>query len=137
MFIKRAILTSFLLFIGSLILNIFWETAFNIKLKSTNPSNIPLEMWFTTMVSTVILVGFGIIWFFKSPKIVANTKNGFLIGLIVSLTGFLLDIAVILPLNNGNKILLGYFYHWQYWTTFTLIILLSIIIGYIKKRNKY
>lgn len=133
MFIKRAIGISILLFVASLVLNVIWEKVFNLKLKSTNPYDIPTEMWFVAIVSVVVLSGLGAMWFFKSPEIVANAKNGFLVGFIASLIGFILDIVVIVPLKNGLRMLSGYFLHWQYWIAFVLIIILSTIIGYIKK----
>lgn len=135
MFIKRAIGISILIFVASLVLNVVWERIFNVKLKSINPYDIPSEMWFTAIASAVVLSGLGAMWFFKSPRIVANAKNGFLVGFIASLTGFILDIVVIAPLKNGLRMLSGYFLHWQYWTAFILIIISSTIIGSLQRRK--
>lgn len=134
--IKRAIGIIFLLCIATLIATIILSKLFGVDLEITNPSGIPLAMWYVAIMSVVILSGTGTIWFFKSPETVSNAKNGFLFGLIAATVGFISDILLLIPHKNGLSILLNYYTQPKYWAAFVSILIVCTLVGYVKSKKK-
>jgi len=134
--IKRAIGIIFLVCIAASIACIIEAKLIGVDLETTDPSNIPLAMWYVAIISVVLLVAAGTAWFFNSPETVPNAKNGFLFGLLAIVIGFFGDIIALVPHKNGLGILLEYYSQPKYWAAFILILMTCALVGYVKSKKK-
>lgn len=133
--LKRAVKIGFVVFLFSLIINAIAARILRVDIKNVSPNNLPTAMWFFGIIGAVISSIFGSLWFFSSRKIQARVGNGLMFGVVVSILGFILDIAALAPLKNGATLLAVYYTRIEYWTAFILIIMTSSLIGYIKSKK--
>lgn len=129
--IGRAIGIGIVLFVVSLIINAISSKIIGVDLNKDYPASFPLSLWLASIISVVILSILGSLWYFKSPKIVPDAKNGFLQGLVIIILGFILDGVAIVPRSNGRKIMTGYYKEPLYWTALIVILVICTFMGYL------
>ena len=134
--IKRAIGIILLICIAVLIVCIIESKLFSVDLKITDPTNIPLAMWYISIISAVALSAAGAMWFFKPSKMVPSAKNGFFFGLLVVIIGFIGDIVALVFYKDGATILLKYYTQPKYWAAFILILFACTLAGYTEARKR-
>jgi len=133
--IKRAIGIFFVLFVVVHGICIIWSRSIGIDLKNADPTNMPQSMWNVAHAAAFIFSILGTIWYFRSPKIIPCTKNGFLFGLTIVVFGFSISSMLLLPHKNGSTILLNYFTQLNYWLAYILILIACTIVGHIKSKK--
>lgn len=122
--------------IAVLIVCIIESKLFSVDLKITDPANIPLTMWYISIISAVALSAAGAMWFFKSSKTVPSAKNGFFFGLLLVIIGFIGDIVALVFYKDGAAILLKYYTQPKYWAAFILILFVCTLVGYTEVRKR-
>ena len=124
--LKRAIGFSVLAYVATFIIGII--AAVSIGLDSAEVEDIPTSMWIVGLISAVVLVKLAAWLYFRSPSVPASGRNGFLFGIIAVITGFVLDIATVLPTGSLNT-LWDYYANMYFWITVVAIIIVTTLLG--------
>ncbi len=128
--LKRATMAGVFIAIGSLIVCGVTARILGLDLKSADPRSLPAAMWICALASTVILVGAGSCWYFKSPRISPSARSGAALGSLYTIAGVAFDAIALAPHKDGFNILLRYFAKPQYWTAFVLILATCTLVGH-------
>lgn len=127
---KRAILISIALYISTFIIGVVLALAGNVNF--TTPGAIPTYYWVVSLITTVGLAGIASVWYFNSQKTRRNTKEGFLLGIMFIIMGFILDMVFFLPaVFTGTPFLtlLEYYAQPIFYFTLILVICTTTLIG--------
>ncbi|MFC1656656.1 hypothetical protein ACFL14_01665 [Patescibacteria group bacterium] len=133
--IKRAVGIVFVLYVVDHIINIIISKLLGIDLETQNPANMPLVMWYCSLIILMIMSTLGTAWYLNAPKIVSSIKNGFLFGLTIVVFGFIASTILLLISRGGLDILLEYYIQPQFWLAFILALIACTLVGYIKTRK--
>ena len=118
------------MYIASFIVGIITAVIFGIDLGQTQ--EIPPILWYTGAFASVIIASGFAFWYFHSPKVSPGAKAGFSLGVIMIITGFILDFMTLLPLlthDNPWEPILGYYLAPLFWVTLLLVLLATTLTG--------
>ena len=134
--IKRGLGIITLLFVVMWLVTVVESRSFGIHLENTDPANLPMAIWYISMVAAGLLSAIGAMWYFKSRKTVPNVKNGFFFGLAINVFGFAGDFLLFFPHQGGLDIFKKYFTQPMFWLTFVFILIACTLSGYISAQRR-
>ncbi len=127
--IARAVGIGVVCFLATLVINGAIARILGIDLGRAHPTELPASMWIAAIVSAALLSIPGAYWYFLPREIVANTRNGAMLGVVAVATGIVLDFAAILPRKGGLHLMLGYLKSVPYWVALVLVFLGCTLVG--------
>ena len=128
--IKRAIGASVMAYIASFIVGTLVAVAFGIDLAGTQ--EIPPLMWYAGAVASIVFSAGAAWWYFRSPSVAPSAKAGLYLGVVMIITGFVLDFITLLPLwthENPLEPILGYYLAPMFWVTLALVLAATTLTG--------
>ena len=137
---KRAIITAIGLYIATFLIGIIISLSGGLNF--SDPSKIPPYFWFVSLIITIGFSAFASLWYFNSSKTARNTKEGFLLGIIFVVTGFILDLLFFIPVffKSGNlQNILIYYTRPIFFASLILVVATTTLMGSIgngESKNK-
>ena len=126
--IKRAFSAGALTYIASLIVGIILAFIFDAD-ATTSPHPV---LWIIGMLGPIVFAWIFATWYFRA-HVSQGRGQGFVLGLIMLVVGFILDTITVLPAAKGfdNAIAyLGEFYsQWTFWITAILVVGVCVLVG--------
>lgn len=129
--IKRAIGASILTYITTFIAGIIFAKTLGV----TDPSvdQVPVLLWILGIAAAICFTWIFSKWYFKSSRVTSGSRQGLILGVIMILVGFVLDVLTVLPstgsLGEGLALLGDYYGQWFFWVTVILIISTTTYVG--------
>lgn len=133
--IKRGLGIILLLVVVMWLITVIISRLFGVNLENTDPANLPQAVWYISIISAGLLSAIGAMWYFKSPKIVSNTKNGFLLGLAMNIFGLVGDFLLLVPHQGGLDIFKKYLAQPMFWLAFVSILIACTLVGYTRAKK--
>jgi hypothetical protein len=130
MILHRALGISLLVFVATQMCCVVGAKILDLDLKTADPASMPSILWLIGNLSSVLFSLLGLFWYFKSPHLKPNYKQGFLFGLVAVLLGLILDGLALSLTPPGQLILHKYYTQPEYWTAFGLILTTCTYFGY-------
>lgn len=121
---------SVLAYIASLAVGIAVMVVYGIDLGETQA--IPPEMWYAGAITAIIFAALFAAWYFRSPKVDASAQEGLKFGLVMIVTGFVLDLVSFLPLlthEDPYDPILEYYSSPFFWVTLVLVVVAAALTG--------
>jgi hypothetical protein len=129
--IKRGLGIILSLCVAMWLVTVVVSRLFGVNLENTDPASLPQAVWYISIISAGLLSAIGAMWYFKSPKIVSNAKNGFLLGLAMNIFGLVSDFLLFVPHQGGLDIFKKYFAQPMFWLAFVSILIACTLVGYV------
>jgi len=133
--IKRGLGIILLLFFVMWLVTVVLSRLFGVNFENTDPANLPQAVWYISIISAGLLSAIGAMWYFKSPKIVSNTKNGFLFGLAINIFGLVGDFLLFAPHQGGLDVFKKYFVQPMFWFALIFILIACTLVGYTRAKK--
>lgn len=129
--IKRALLASIYTYLASLIIGIIGAFIF-----SADPAqaSVPVPMFLIGILAPILFAWIFATWYFRGSRVVQGRGQGFALGILMVLIGFILDIVTVLPtaggsLGNTVALLTDYYTQVVFWVTALLVIGACVVVG--------
>lgn len=132
---KRAIGIAALTYVASFLIGIVVASASGINLLDGQEPTA--TQWIISIVFTLIIVALFSLWYFSGKGVSASAKEGFYLGLVFFVAGWVLDFILALPLllsGSSASQLIAYYSNPLFWVSVVLIVLVPVVVGAVKKR---
>lgn len=121
---KRSILIALAVYFATLVVGGIVSASMGIQM--TDVTAIPMNVWIISAVLAAVFSAAGAFWYFKGKNTNPSTETGFKFGLIMVISGFILDFLMFLPLASQGKnplTELGKYYSQPiFWVTLLLVL---------------
>ena len=127
---KRAVGLSVLAYFASFVIGIAVAVVAGIDVAETQA--IPPLMWYAGAIAAIVFAVVFTRWYFRSPTVVPSAKAGFLFGLTMVVTGFVLDVVMLLPLlahDDPWTPILAYYFNPFFLLTLVFVISATTYVG--------
>ncbi|PIR38320.1 MAG: hypothetical protein COV34_01800 [Candidatus Zambryskibacteria bacterium CG10_big_fil_rev_8_21_14_0_10_42_12] len=129
--IKRAFLASMYTYLASLAVAIIGAFIFNAG--TADPNEIHPVLWIVGVLGPIVFAWIFSTWYFRGSHVAQGRGQGLLLGILMIITGFVLDVITVLPtaggFDNAITLLVSYYTQWAFWVTAVLVIFMCVLVG--------
>lgn len=129
--IKRALLASIYTYLASLVVGIIGAFIFQ-----TDPAqtSVPVPMFLIGILAPILFTWIFATWYFRGSQVAQGRGQGLVLGILLVLISFILDVVTILPTTGGNladtiTLLTDYYTQLAFWITTLLVIGACVVVG--------
>jgi hypothetical protein len=132
---KRAVWISLVTYIVSFIIGGIVAFMFQVDPQATT---LPIPLYIAMVVMTVIIAILFTLLYFKDRKIKPSAKEGFMFGIVLVFTGFILDVLIFSISSlvaDLSQDIIEYYSSALFWIAIMVLLITTTLVGMYKQRK--